>query len=235
MSFVSTRLNDKLVKSMKIEMRLASPLAVLALVAASQAPHAQEVFKAWEDRTQVEFYIAGRLQPPPRYRVKSFRRVGKDAPELAGRFHGLAAQNLENGEYEYALEPETAPPGPPGVFTLVGKVQLHGPFPYWITLQMPTGSLADGAYFMITGRVVPPPAAEKEPVWLRFQHAVDHSQVVQMKLVGDGTFRIPFGPLTGSVVVTVCRGADVLFLDVVHFSGGRPDRPLDLRLRTDPM
>lgn len=214
-------------------MRLATSLVVLALVAACQAPHAQEVFKVWENRTQVEFYVAGRLQPAPKYRVRSFRRAGKNSPELAGRFRGLAAQDLENGEYEYVLEPEVAPPGPPNMFDLMGKVQLYGPFPYWITLQMPTGSLADPDLVWITGRVLPPPATKMGPVWIRFQHAVDHSQVVQVKLVGDGTFRIPYGPLTGSVVVTVCRGGDVLFLDVVHFTGGRPDRPLELRLRPD--
>jgi hypothetical protein len=191
------------------------------------------MFKPWENRTQVEFYIAGRIQPLPKYRVRSFRLAGKNSPELAGRFRGLAAQDLENGDYEYALEPEVAPPGPTGAFTLVGKVQLYGPFPYWITLQMPTGSVADGAYFMITGRVLLTPAGDKDPVWIRFEHAVDHSQAVQAKLGSDGNFRIPYGPLTGSVVVTVCRGEEVVFLDVVHFTGGHPDRPLEFRLRPE--
>jgi len=214
-------------------MRYSIPLATLALAATCQAPRAQTPFKYGDDRTQVEFYVAGRLQPAPKYRVRSFRLTGQNSPQLAGRFHGLAAQNLENGDYEYALEPEVAPPGPPGAFTLVGKVQLYGPFPFWITVQMPTGSFADPSLVLVTGRVLNVPAAAKDPVWIRFQHVVDHSQMVQVKLGSDGAFRIPYGPLTGSVVVTVCRGEDVLFLDVVHFTAGHPDRPLEFRLRSD--
>jgi hypothetical protein len=99
---------------------------------------------------------------------------------------------------------------------------------------MPTGSLADGAYFMLEGRVLPAPTG-KEPVWIRFQQAVEHSQFTQVKLGSEGTFRIPHPLLSGSMVVTVCRGNDVLFLDVVHFTAGKPDRPPEFRLKSAPL
>ena len=193
--------------------------------------HGQEVRKA--HRTEIEFYIAGRLQPPPKYRVRSFRRIGTTGVELARDFHGLVAQDLEQGEYEYALEPEITPAGPPGSFTLTGKVQLYGSFPHWITLQMPTGVIADVDLNWINGRVLMASVTRQGSLWIRSQHAVDHSQFFQMKLDNDGAFRIPDPAFDGSVVVTVCRGSDVVFVDVVHFTAGRPDRPLEFRLKSN--
>jgi hypothetical protein len=84
---------------------IALPL-VLVLAAGCQTPRPQEEFRYWENRTQVEFYISGREQPAPKYRVRSFHLEGQNQPQLAGRFHGLAARDLENGTYEYVLEPE---------------------------------------------------------------------------------------------------------------------------------
>ena len=182
-----------------------------------------------EDRTEVEFYIAGYRQPQPRYRVRHFRRVGANSSELAGSFQGLAARDLEPGEYEYALEPEIPPAGPPGSFSLTGKVQLYGSFPHWITLQMPNGVLADMKIGWISGRVLPAPAAKENPIWIRFQHLVDHSQFFQTKLGADGNFRIPNPSFDGNVVITVCRGDAVLIVEVAHFTAGHPDHPLELR------
>src|SRR6266700_4005294 len=98
-------------------------IALLSLIIAAFycQLHGQGAVK--RDLTQVEFYVGGNLRPAPKYRVRRFREVGNDTSELAGRFHGLAAQDLEQGEYQYALEPELAPPGPAGSYTLIGKVQ----------------------------------------------------------------------------------------------------------------
>jgi hypothetical protein len=219
-------------------MRLTTPiLSIVAIGFALQTPGgAQETAKRREDGARIEFYVVGRLQPALRYRVKSFRLVGQNSPELAARFNDLAAQGLDSGEYQYYLTPEKPPIGQRSDFDLSGRVQLYGAQSRLITLQMPTGSYIDGAIFMLNGRVLPPPDGGKDPVWIRFQHAVDHAQVVQAKLNVDGTFRIPTGLwFTGSVIVTVCRGGDVLFLDVVHFAGGQPERPLEFRLRENPL
>ena len=218
-------------------MRFASVLPWILLIGfAVETPGAQEMVRKTEDGPRVEFYVAGRFRPASKYRVKSFRLVGKNSPELAASFHGLAAEGLNSGEYHYILTPENPPQGQIGDLDLLGRVSLYGPYSYWITLQMPVGTYAEGAMFPLTGRVLPPPGEGREPIWIRFQHVVAHTQVVQAKLAGDGIFQIPNSiPFTGSVVVTVCRGADVLFLDVVHFSGGQPEHPLELRLRKSPL
>lgn len=219
---------------MKLHMRLTiASFAFFTVGVVSRLLHAQNTPKP-EDRTQVEFYIAtGRRQPPPTYRVKWFRRIGTTSPELAGKFRGLAAKDLDKGEYEYVLEPEVPPPGPPGVFRLTGKVQLYGPFPHWITLEMPTGVVADMEPSWIDGRVLPVPATGQDQLWIRFQDVVDHSNFFQTKLDSDGVFRIPSPGSKENDVVTVCRGTDVVFVDVVHFMDGRPDHPLQFRLKPD--
>jgi len=211
---------------MRLSMRLAATIAAFLVICGGVAyrqAHGQAV------RTSVEFYVAGRGQAPRKYRVRRFRLMGERSPELAGQFDGLAAQGLEEGEYQYALEPEAPPPGPPGSLTLTGSVQLYGPLPHWITLQMPTGVVADTAPGWIGGRVLPIPGKGGDPFWVRFQDVVDHSQFFQVKVNADGAFRIPSTMFDGSVVVTVCRGDEVMLVNVIHFSGGRPDRPLEFR------
>ena len=222
----------------KIEMHFTSVLlAILLIGLAFETSDAQQTVKKADDGPRVEFYVARRFQPAPKYRVKSFRLVGKNSPELAARFRGLAAQDLESGEYEYVLAPEIEPAGPRGAFVILGRASLYGPYAYWITLQTPTGSSVDGTNMSpLSGRVIGASNGRSEPLWIRFQHAVDQSQIVQAKLGGDGIFEIPNSiPFTGSVIVTVCSGAGVLFLDLVHFTGGKPEHPMDFRLRANPL
>ena len=212
-------------------MRLTTGLLWILVIGFVFQTPAQQTGNQGKERPQIEFYVAGRFQAAPKYRVRSFRLAGSNSPELASHFRGLAGLGFERGEYIYDLAPENPPSGPSGIFDLAGRVWLNGSDSDWITLQMPVGTAAEGAIFTLAGRVLPPPGGGNDPVWIRFQHAVDHSQVAQSKLATDGTFRIPIAtPFTGSVVVTVCRGNDVLFLDVVHFSGGQPGRPLEFRI-----
>lgn len=213
-----------------------TPFLILVIGLACQTLGSQQTAKKNDEGSRIEFYVVGRLHAAPKYRVQSFRRVGLDSPEIASRFRGLAAQHLDSGEYHYVLTPENAPVGQEHDFDLFGMVSVYGPNSYWITLQTPIGTYAEGAIFMLSGRVLPQPDSGKDPVWIRFQQAVDHAQVVQAKLAADGVFRIPTHlPFTGSVIVTVCRGADVLFLDVVHFAGGQPEHPLEFHLRKNPL
>lgn len=187
-----------------------------------------------KDITQVGFYVAAREgKPGPSYRVKSFRLNRPNSPELAGKFRGLAARDVEKGVYEYILEPEAPPPGASAEFNLTGEVHLFGDFAHWITLRMPNGVLADiVSSDSVRGRVLPAPGATAEPMWIRFQDVVVHSNFYQAKLNNDGLFRIPDREFEGDVVITVCRGSEVLFLDHVHFTAGRPDRSLELRLQS---
>jgi len=211
--------------------------AILPLAIGLQVPEprheTRREFRSWVPAA-IEFYVVERLPALPKYRVKSFRETNANSPEMAGRFNGLAAQELPCGEYNYVLTPDGPTPGPLGSFDLYGRLLLCGSFPYWVTLQAPVGYVGDGAYFPISGRVAPMPAADSDPVWIRFQHVVDAAQIFQMKLGADGTFWIPTQPLTGNVLVMVCHGQDVLFHEVVHFSASVPDHPLEIRLPKTP-
>jgi hypothetical protein len=163
-------------------MRSTAPTLAILMIGLAFQTGAQDTVKRGEEGLRVEFYVAGRLQPLLNYRVRSFRLVGANSPELASRFKGLVAQGLDKGEYIYDLVPEKPPLDQQGDFDLAGRVTLSGRSSYWITLQMPVGTYAEGAIFTLTGRVLPSSDGGREPVWIRFQHAVDHSQVVQAKL-----------------------------------------------------
>ncbi len=115
-------------------MRFRVAAVVLIVVACSYAPSQSRKAKGWWALTPpVEFYVGDALKPAPKYRVKSFHKVGNDKQELAGRFHGLAPGAFEGGEYEYTLEPEdSAYRG----YELSGKLDMVFSA-YWITLQAP--------------------------------------------------------------------------------------------------
>src|SRR5690349_10970354 len=98
---------------MRSEMRLTGIILITLVTIAGFYRYLYGQVRKLEGRTEVEFYIAGNRRPAPKYQVRRFRRLG-DSNELASRFHGLAAQDLEQREYEYVLEPVIAPPGPAG-------------------------------------------------------------------------------------------------------------------------
>jgi|SRR5882724_2751866 len=194
-------------------------------------PQSRSVLATRDNAMEVEFYVAGQDEPAPKYRVTSFRRASKNSVELATRFQGLVARGLEDGEYEYSLEPEDSKTYPASMYRLNGKVGLWAPYPYWITLQMPSGILADSAPTVVSGRVVALPTADaNQPFWIRFQHTVDASQVLQAKLDSHGFFRISSGLITGYFVITICRGEEVLHHSVARFVRGHPDHPLEIRV-----
>ena len=221
--------NEQLRKIARIIMRFAFGAVILSVVVCSCAPsQAAKARKKWDLTTRVEFYVGDALKHAPKYRVKSFHKVGKNNEELAGRFHGLALEALEGGEYEYELAPEG--PSAPRGYELTGHLNLWASA-YWVTLQAPDPIGPDFGEIDVTGRVTPYPRG-KDPIWVRLQNVLKASQSPQAKVNPDGSFRIPVGLISGNFVVTVCRGGDVLYLSVVHFSRTQPDH-LDITLPSD--
>jgi hypothetical protein len=218
---------------MRMTLSLIPIAALIALNIYSQSMSQAEFKKRIAGPAAIEFYVAGRHGPAPKYRVRWFANTKEGSPNLAKLFKGLAAQNLKPGEYEYVLEPETPPPGyPQGLFHISGREQLWDSFPHWVTLDMPDGVIADMIIGGVTGRVKPAPAKSGEPVWVRLQEVVEHNKLFQAKVGDDGTFEYP-ASFDGTVTVTACRGRDVLSLSLVHFTNGRPDHPLEIPLRNE--
>ena len=201
-------------------MRFGIVALVLIIVACSYAPaRSRKGSKVWDFTTQVEFYVGDVLKPAPKYRVTSFHKVGNDKEELAGRFHGLALDAFEGGEYLYTLAPEGAKAH--SGYELSGKLGLWNSS-NWITLQVPDDIGPDPGEINLPGRVTPHPRG-KDPVWVRLQNVLGVPQVWQAKVRPDGSFLIPTGIISGNFVVIVCRGGDVLYHNVVQLDRTQPN------------
>ncbi len=173
----------------------------------------------------------------PNWKVSTFSSSGEG--DLSQEFEGLASTQIPFGFYDYRLTGK--PPRPNYVPELIGRIQVQSPEKFVVRTATPeviggfTADFARPRSFVIRGRIEPMPLLTPDPDPVRVNiHPMNPWSDVDVKVDPNGEFRI-YEALTGLCILTVRRGAEVLYVRPAIFERGFRSGTLVLRIGDKPL